>query len=137
MLPTLEQILRAKTHMQWGAERALIAYYCHTPSLADLHKVECIKELKEAAEALGYELVERVPKTDGGPLKVAVDEKQFLAAVDCDGDVEVGAGTPFASGGLINPKVYHLVGENANDRAEAIPASPGGGRMDLPEVSDA
>lgn len=67
MLPTTEQFLRAKGHMQWGAERALLAHYTNSPSLADHHKADCIKELKAAAEALGFEIIQRVtPAAPGG-----------------------------------------------------------------------
>lgn len=76
MLPTTEQFLRAKGHMQWGAERALLAHYTHSPNLCEAHKVDCINELKAAAKALGYELVEVVSTfakdNDGNNIEAAI-----------------------------------------------------------------
>ena len=71
-LPTNHQFLTAKGHLAWAADRALLVHYAANDGQAKMFKVDCIAEVKEAATALGYELVQRVTPAarDGGRMEV-------------------------------------------------------------------
>ena len=75
-LPTTLQFLTARGHLTHAGERALLAHYATNETTAKLFKIDCIIELKRAAKALGYELVEVVSTTaidaDGSHIEAAV-----------------------------------------------------------------
>ena len=74
MLPTNTQFLNSLYSMRAASEQATLAYYFEgNGHNADGYKTRAITELKMAAVALGFELVERLPVTpaarDGGRME--------------------------------------------------------------------
>jgi len=59
-LPTREQFLTANYHLLRAAESAHLVHWIKD----DWHKTQCLKHLRKAAKALGYDLVEIIPRTD-------------------------------------------------------------------------
>jgi hypothetical protein len=77
MLPSAQQFLSANFHLLRAAEQALLTHWMSgvdrgTP---EFHKVQCIQNFKSAAEALGFELVQRAapPSPGGGRFDLEVD----------------------------------------------------------------
>lgn len=58
-LPSNEQFLTANFHLNRACDSALLVHWTKD----DYHKSECLKRFQEAAEALGLELVERIPNS--------------------------------------------------------------------------
>jgi len=67
MLPTREQMKLASTSLLLARDIAtMTAIAFATDGEADYLRIQFVEEMKLAAKALGYDLVEIIPQTDAG-----------------------------------------------------------------------
>ena len=83
MLPEPKQFLSANFHLNAAAEQALLVHWMKDVAggQPDYHKTDCIEQLKKAAEALGFEIIQRVAPPSPGGGRMDTPEEPGIAAV--------------------------------------------------------